>query len=57
MGVNEDNNEEGEDNERDPRLCIKVCSWIVLTLGIIIAIVGVVYIVYELKEGAKSDSA
>lgn len=45
------------DDDSDPRLCVKITSWIVLALGIIIAIIGLVYIVMELKDGAKSDSA
>jgi len=48
---------EGEDGESDPRQCTKITSWIVLAFGIIIAIVGLIYIIMELKDGAKADSA
>lgn len=50
-------NAQNEGDDSDPRLCVKITSWIVLVLGIIIAIIGLVYIVMELKDGAKSDSA
>jgi hypothetical protein len=52
-----ENAQNDDDGGSDPRLCVKITSWIVLAAGIIIAIIGLVYIVMELKDGAKSDSA
>jgi len=53
----EGDNAQNEAPESDPRLCVKITSWIVLALGIFIAIIGLVYIIMELRDGAKSDSA
>ena len=47
-------NEDGS----DPRMCIKVTSWIVLFFGLIVGIWGLVYVIMELTSGdAKGDSA
>ena len=45
-------NEENNFN-RDPRLCMKIASWIALGFGTVIAIIGIIYIIMELKDGAK----
>ena len=50
-------NQETGDNkgsESDPRRCIKIWSWIVFTVGIIIGVWGIVYCVMEVLE-AKED--
>jgi hypothetical protein len=45
--------EAGEDQE-DPRKCIKIWSWIVFTIGTIIGVWGLVYVIMEALE-AKED--
>jgi len=52
-----ENAQNDDENASDPRLCVKITSWIVLALGIVIAIIGLIYIIMEIKDGAKSDSA
>jgi len=52
-----ENAQNDDENASDPRLCVKITSWIVLALGIFIAIIGLIYIIMEIKDGAKSDSA
>jgi hypothetical protein len=34
---------------------VKVCNWIVLVFGIAIGIVGLVYVILELKDGAPEE--
>jgi len=34
---------------------VKVCNWIVLVFGIAIGIVGLVYVILELRDGAQED--
>lgn len=47
-----------EEDDSDPRLCIKITSWIVLFFGIVVGIWGLVYVIMELSSGdAKEDSA
>ena len=49
---------EEDKDEGDPRMCTKITSWIVLVLGVIIGIIGLVYVIRELAEGsAKEDEA
>lgn len=48
---------ENEDGS-DPRLCIKIISWIVLFFGVIVGVWGLVYVIMEVSSGeAKEDSA
>jgi hypothetical protein len=46
-----------KDDDSDPRLLVKICSYIVLVVGIIIAIIGFAYVCYKLSTGAESDHA
>ena len=46
-----------DDDDNDPRLSIKICSYIVLAVGTIVAIVGLCYVIYTLNEGAEKDEA
>lgn len=47
-----------KEEESDPRLWTKVFSWIILFFGIVIGLVGLVYVIMELSSGnAKHDSA
>ena len=48
---------QNDENDCDPRLCTKIISWIVFILSTIIAIIGLIYIIKELKAGAKEDLA
>ena len=48
---------QNEVNDTDPRLNLKITSWIVAVLGTIVGIIGLIYIIMELKDGAKQDSA
>ena len=52
---------EGQEEEEEPsdsRSLIKIGNWVVLFFGIAIGIVGLIYVIVELKEGdAKEDSA
>lgn len=67
MDDDQQNMNEGGDNDMsqlvnddgsDPRLCIKITSWIVLFFGVIIGIWGLVYVIMELSSGdAKEDSS
>ena len=44
-----------EEDDSDPRTCIKITSWIVLALGIVVGIWGLVYVIIELTNGAEED--
>ena len=58
MEMEDAQNEVNDDeNNSDPRLNLKITSWIVAALGTIVGIIGLIYIIMELKDGAKQDSA
>jgi len=47
-----------DDDDGDPRLFIRIISWIVLVVGLVIGIWGLVYVIMEMTSGdAKEDSA
>lgn len=47
-----------KEDESDPRMWTKILSWITLFFGIIIGLVGLVYVIMELASGnAKHDAA
>ena len=50
--------EEEATDDSDPRMCIKVTSWIVLFFGVVVGIWGLVYVIVELTSGsAEEDKA
>ena len=56
--MNQDDKQADEEDDGDPRLFIKILSWVILVIGIVIGIWGLVYVVMEMTSGdAKEDSA
>ena len=52
-------NEENEkiNNNEDKRYCIKICSWVTLSIGIVMGIIGLSYVIYKIiNNKTQSDS-
>lgn len=55
MSREQEADEELPEDFDDPRLGTKICNWIVLVFGVTIGIVGLVYVILEVKDGAAED--
>lgn len=47
---------EQNEQDTDSRACVKASSWILLTLGIVIGLFGLIYVIFSIVSGnAKPD--